>query len=125
MTMRDIFVFGSNLAGIHGAGAAAYAHKNYGAAWGVGEGLTGESYALPTKGRAIETIPLAYVGSAIHRFADFARGHPEMLFHLTPVGCGLAGFSRGEIWALLMAASIPANVVLTSSWVTGYNEGMK
>ena len=125
MTRRDIFVFGSNRAGIHGAGAALYAKQHYGAKTGVGEGMTGESYALPTKGFQIEFLPLFEVGTAIHTFADFARAHPAMLFHLTPVGCGLAGFTRGDIWPLLMAADIPVNVVLTSSWVTGYKDAMK
>ena len=114
MSRREIFVFGSNLSGIHGAGAARFAHKNHGAEWGVGEGLTGDSYALPTKGLNISFMPLKEVGMAIRRFVQFAKDHPELLFRLTPVGCGLAGFNREDILSFL--DDVPENVVFDRHW---------
>ena len=72
--MRDIFVFGSNLAGRHGKGAALYAAKNFGAERGVGEGETGDSYAIPTKDENLQTLPLSAVEAAIVRFINQARG---------------------------------------------------
>lgn len=114
-----IFVFGSNLAGVHGAGAAKYAYKKHGAQWGVGEGLTGNSYAIPTKGKKIETLPWSQVRDAIVRFLDFAKRHPHLDFALTPVGTGLARHSKEDVWDLLTTEGLPANVYLTSTWVTG------
>jgi hypothetical protein len=114
-----IFVFGSNLAGIHGAGAAKYAYENHGAEWGVGEGLTGNSYALPTKGYQIENIPFSDVARNVYTFVHFARNNPDMIFALTPVGTGLAGHSKRDLWSILSAVGLPTNVYLTSSWVTG------
>lgn len=114
-----IFVFGSNLAGIHGAGAAKYAHEHHGAKWGVGEGLTGRSYALPTKGYEIENVPWSFVWNSLKTFVEFAKAHPELDFALTPVGTGLAGHSKKDVWEALYELGIPENVYLTSSWVTG------
>lgn len=94
---RKIFVFGSNLMGYHGGGAALVASRDYGAVRGVGEGLTGDSYALPTC--AAPGLPLARteVAQACTRFARFASEHPELDFLLTPVGCGIAGFSTADV----------------------------
>src|SRR6218665_1904036 len=92
-----IFVFGSNLSGIHGAGAAAVALDKHHAEWGVGEGLTGNSYALPTKGVRITFMPLEEVIKHIRKFVEFANTHPELEFQVTRVGCGLAGFKDREI----------------------------
>ena len=113
-----IFVFGSNLRGRHGAGAALFAAKHHGAKEGVGEGLTGNAYALPTCGWRIEPLPLADVDAAIARFCDFARSRPDLTFGLTPVGCGLAGHKKSDIWASLKRHGLPANVWLTSTWIT-------
>lgn len=115
--MREIFVFGSNLAGRHGAGAALFARNHYGAEYGIGEGLTGDSYALPTKDAHIQTLPYHKIDKAIARFLAFAKEHPEMRFLLTPVGCGLAGYKRSTIWKSLKTHGMPSNVVLTSSWL--------
>ncbi|ANJ20784.1 hypothetical protein HYO99_gp50 [Roseobacter phage RD-1410W1-01] len=92
-----IFVFGSNKSGIHGAGAAAYAHKRLGAKWGVGEGMTGDCYALPTKGPKIEFIPLEEIKEAVDRFLKYASDHPNKDFKVTQVGCGLGGFTPADI----------------------------
>lgn len=114
-----IFVFGSNLAGIHGAGAAKYAHEVLGAEWGVGEGLTGKCYALPTKGKNIENMPWPWVRNNIKTFVQFAKDNPMKTFELTPVGTGLAGHSKRDVWEALQEFGLPKNVLLSSSWVTG------
>lgn len=115
--MKEIFVFGSNKAGRHGKGAALCAVRNYGAGHGIGEGLTGDAYAIPTKGFNLEPLTFAEIDDAICRFICFAKASPEYRFLLTPVGTGLAGHSKRDVWAVLKRAGVPANVVLTSSWV--------
>jgi hypothetical protein len=95
--MTDIFVFGSNLAGRHGAGAALYALKNRGAILGQGEGLQGESYGIPTKDEWIRTRGLVEIEKSVMVFLEFARLHPELTFYVTPIGCGLAGYKRAQI----------------------------
>lgn len=112
-----IFVFGSNLAGRHGKGAALHAAQHYGAERGVGRGRTGQAYAIPTKDANLHTLPLADVVAEIGQFAAYARANPSETFHLTPVGTGLAGHSKRDIWAAVKAAKIPPNVLLTSSWL--------
>ena len=92
-----IFVFGSNLSGIHGAGAAHYARHHHGAVLGVGKGPQGTSYALPTKGINISFMPLEEVEVHIDAFKDFAMDHPNVEFQVTQVGCGRAGFTKEQI----------------------------
>lgn len=100
-----IFVFGSNLAGRHGAGAAAFAKRHHGAVYGVGEGLTGTAYAIPTKdGRSIlnlrnprNILSLDQIAGHVQRFKAFAAEHPEYQFQVTMIGCGHAGFKPEEI----------------------------
>lgn len=94
---RRIFVFGSNLMGYHGGGAAAYARISCGAMNGVAQGLTGESYALPTC--AAPGVPLSRdeVHSNCRNFQMFAQLHPELDFLLTAVGCGIAGLSTADV----------------------------
>lgn len=115
--MSIIFVFGSNLAGRHGAGAAKHARERYGAEYGVGEGPTGFAYAIPTKDAELKTLPVEAVAAAIERFARYAETFPGDVFLLTPVGTGLAGLPKREIWAAAKAARLPPNVALTSSWL--------
>lgn len=115
--MREVFVFGSNLAGRHGKGAALHAARHYGAERGVGEGPTGDAYALPTKGQNLERLPFSDVDAAICRFILYARGNPKCRFLLTPVGTGLAGHRKADVWAVLKREGLPGNVVLTSTWV--------
>lgn len=117
-SLSEVFVFGSNLSGIHGAGAALYARKNHGAEIGVGEGFTGKSYALPTKGYNIEDLPFEDIDAAICRFIQAAKDHPWIRFNLTPVGTGLAGHPKNKVWAVLKREGLPPNVYLTSTWVT-------
>lgn len=109
-----IFVFGSNLAGRHGKGAALYARKNHAAQYGVGVGHTGNSYAIPTKDRQLRVLPLEEVKKHIREFIAYAKEHPELTFGVTKVGCGLAGFSESQIAPGFKEA--PANCQLPESW---------
>lgn len=94
---NEIFVFGSNEAGIHGAGAARIAFLKFGAEMGLGNGLSGNSYAIPTKDRNVETLPLYKVKNYIDEFIGFVLNHQNLTFYLTKIGCGLAGFTIEEI----------------------------
>lgn len=111
-----IFVFGSNLAGRHGKGDALTARQRHGAIYGQGEGLQGQSYAIPTKdgrpGRPAltdprATLPLAQIAEGVTRFVAFAQAHPELEFEIMPVGCGLAGYRPIDIAPLFRQA--PSN----------------
>ena len=99
----EIFVFGSNLSGFHGGGAAALAMK-WGAIWGQGVGLQGQTYAIPTMQGGVETIK-----PYIDDFLSFAKLHPEFKFLVTEIGCGIAGFTVQEI-APLFKAVISENI---------------
>lgn len=100
---NDIFVFGSNLAGYHGGGAARAAFNRFGAVWGQGEGLQGNSYAIPTMQGGVETIK-PYVDT----FIEFARSNPSLTFYVTKIGCGIAGFDVKDIAPLFREAwSVP------------------
>jgi hypothetical protein len=112
-----IFVFGSNLAGRHGKGAALHAAKNYGAIYGRGEGRQGQSYAIPTKDAALNPLHQDEVQNAIGRFCQYARENDNLQFALTPIGTGLAGFDKRVIWGMLKHHGISPNVYLTSSWL--------
>lgn len=103
--MDEIFVFGSNEAGRHGAGAARYAALNHGAQYGVGFGPTGRSFAIPTKDFAINTLSLESVKFYVDIFLLYAKENPHLTFRLTPIGCGLAGFTVEEIVPLFDAAT--------------------
>lgn len=109
-----VFVFGSNTAGIHGAGAAAEAVKKYGAIYGKGEGYAGRSYAIPTKDNFLETLPLKEIKKYVDRFLAYARGRKDLVFFVTRVGCGLAGYSDIDIGPMFIGA--PPNVELPHGW---------
>ena len=94
---NQIFVFGSNRRGVHGAGAAFLAKKVFGAKAGVGLGLTGQCYALPTKGFEIETLSLSEIEVSFQRFIKCVIDNPQLDFLLTKVGCGLAGYTTDDI----------------------------
>jgi len=104
LSKNEIFVFGSNLVGAHGGGAAAIAHKKFGAVWGEGVGLHGQTYAIPTMQGGVETIK-----PYIDEFLSFAKAHPELKFLVTEIGCGIAGFTVKEI-APLFCAAIDENI---------------
>lgn len=110
-----IFVFGSNEAGRHGKGAALCARQKHGAIYGQGEGLQGNAYAIPTKDAALRQLPIEIIRSYVARFKKFAAAHPEMLFEITPIGCGLAGYSPQDIAP--MFADAPSNCALPISFL--------
>ncbi|WP_211004793.1 DUF4326 domain-containing protein [Rhodanobacter sp. B2A1Ga4] len=111
---ESCFVFGSNFAGVHGAGAALFAKRWRSAQVGVGTGFTGQAYAIPTKDHALKPLPLATVSSGIARFLDDAADHADTVFEVTRVGCGLAGWQDSDVTPLFMDA--PANVDLPYRW---------
>lgn len=88
----EIFVFGSNLAGMHGAGAAYVAFQKFGAVMGCGVGLRGQSYAIPTMQGGVETIK-----PYVDEFISFAKSRPDLFFYVTRIGCGIAGFRDKDI----------------------------
>lgn len=94
---NQIFVFGSNTAGIHGAGAAKLAYDKFGAKWGVGYGLQGQSFALPSKDKNIQTMPVYEIKPYVDDFLIFALNNPHLTFLVTEIGCGLAGYSPEQI----------------------------
>lgn len=107
----EVFVFGSNLSGFHGGGAARFALERFGAVWGVGEGLQGRSYAIPTMQGGVETIR-----PHVDRFVGFAREHSHLRFLVTEIGCGIAGFSPREIAPLFREACTVGNISLPRSF---------
>ena len=107
----EIFVFGSNLRGMHGGGAAYAAYRKFGAVMGQGVGLQGQSYAIPTMQGGVETIR-----PYVDEFIAFAKAHPELTFLVTRIGCGIAGFTDDEISPLFEQAHNIDNIVLPSGW---------
>ena len=114
---NEIFEFGSNLHGCHAGGAARVAMEKFGAVWGQGVGLQGQSYAIPTMQGGVETIR-PYVSE----FYDFAVKHPEYKFLVTRIGCGIAGFTPEEIAPLFTSAIELKNVVLPKDFVAVIQE---
>jgi hypothetical protein len=106
----DIFVFGSNDAGRHGRGAALDARYHHGAIYGQGEGMQGRSYAIPTKDKRLRPLQLETIETGVQTFLVFAAAHPELTFRVTPVGCGLAGFTPAQIAPMFRDAT--GNVIL-------------
>lgn len=109
---NEIFVFGSNLAGAHAGGAARLAYNRFGAIWGQGVGLQGQSYAIPTMQGGVETIK-----PYVDEFIEFARQHQEYKFLVTRIGCGIAGFKDKEIAPLFNDAIDIVNVILPKEFV--------
>lgn len=108
--MKEVFVFGSNLAGRHGAGAAKFARTNHGAVYGKGIGHHGNSYAIPTKDEYIKTLPLDKIKPYVDQFIEYAKNNPSLTFKLTPIGCGLAGYEPTDIAPMFVSA--PYNVLI-------------
>ena len=109
---NEIFVFGSNLGGMHGGGAARAAMDHYGAVWGQGVGLQGQSYAIPTMHGGVDVIK-----PYVDEFVAFARQHPELRFLVTRIGCGIAGFAVEEIAQLFADAIDDENIILPEDFV--------
>lgn len=94
---NSIFVFGSNLEGRHGKGAALEARKNHGAIYGQAYGLQGSSYAIPTKATPYTSLSLHQIRENVESFLVFAEQNPQLFFKVTPIGCGLAGYTPKQI----------------------------
>ena len=109
-----VFLFGANLAGKHGRGAALHAKQYHGAVYGKGEGLQGQSYALPTKSVALKTLTLTQIRRHVETFIEFAKVHPEMKFFITECGTGLASIPNTDMAP--MFADAPDNCVLSERW---------
>ena len=107
----EIFVFGSNLQGMHRGGAARIAMEEFGAVWGQGVGLQGKCYAIPTMQGGVETIK-----PYVDEFIEFAKTHPEMRFLVTRIGCGIAGFKDSEIAPLFKDAVEVENICLPNTF---------
>lgn len=104
---NEIFVFGSNLSGMHGGGTARLAYQKFGAIWGQGVGLQGQSYGIPTMQGGVDTIK-----PYVDEFIEFAKTHPQLKFLVTEIGCGIAGFSVEEIAPLFKQAIEVENIYL-------------
>ena len=111
---HTIFVFGSNLAGRHGKGAALYAHDVYGAKYGVGRGPTGQAYAIPTKDANLNTLALLHIEREAQEFLEYARHHKDEVFFVTRIGCGLAGYTNEQIAPMFRGA--PENCIFDIAW---------
>ncbi len=108
---NEIFVFGSNLQGMHGGGAARLAYDKFGAIWGQGVGLQGQSYGIPTMHGGVDAIK-----PYVDEFIEFAKSHPELTFLVTRIGCGIAGFRDEEIAPLFKECIEMENVCLPKSF---------
>lgn len=113
---HEIFVFGSNLAGRHGKGAALTALRKFGACYGVGRGLQGNSYALPTKDGELKTRTIWEISSEFRELASVASANPDLYFYLTAVGSGLAGIPERFIRSHVIATTWPKNVTFWWEW---------
>lgn len=112
--MREIFVFGSNLAGRHGKGAALYARQHHGAIYGCGIGRQGDSYAIPTKDLELHTLALDVIHDHVREFIEYASVHPGLTFKVTAIGTGLAGYRHDDIAPMFKGA--PSNCKLPAEW---------
>ena len=109
-----VFVFGSNEAGRHGAGAALEARRHHGAIYGQGFGRQGNSFAIPTKDMKIQPLPLAAIAEYVARFIRYASEHPDEVFKVTRIGCGLASYTNGDIKPMFRNAT--TNCDLPEEW---------
>lgn len=117
--MTEIFVFGSNLAGRHGAGSAKEAVRNWGASYGQAVGRQGNAWAIPTKDFKLRVLPIERIRYFVDLFNAYAHMHPELSFRCVAIGCGLAGYEPKDI-APLFARS-PANVMLPLEFIKVLN----
>lgn len=112
---NEILVVGSNLRGAHGAGAALFAKRHYGAKTGVGEGLSGHTYLLPAKDYYIKTLPLDIIVNHVNVFSDFTFIRPDLIFYVTPVGTGLAGYKNSDMAPLFRYCN-KNNCIMPEPW---------
>lgn len=116
---REIYTFASNCAGRHGKGSALEAKQKHGAIYGIGIGLQGNAYAIPTKDAHLKVLPLKTIAYHVKDFIEFARKNPTWRFNVVKIGCGLAGYKESEISP--MFAFAPSNVFLPDGWAVEYN----
>lgn len=114
---NEIFVFGSNLGGYHGGGAARVAFENFDAVMGVGVGFTGQCYALPTKSKELETLPLADINKSVNELYIQIQNHPDTFFVITAVGCGIAGYTADDIAPMFKDFLDFENISLPQSFI--------
>ena len=112
LKQNEVFVFGSNKAGNHVGGAARVAVEKFGAIMGHGEGLQGQSYAIPTLDEQMDKVSTEELTRSVRRFADYTRHNTDKVFYVTKIGCGIAGFSVEEIVEVFKSVSFGDNVVL-------------
>lgn len=114
---NQIFVFGSNEAGYHGKGAAFIARKKFGAVQYIGFGLTGKCYAIPTKDASIRSLPLTIINVYVDQFIEYAKKHPDYIFLVTKIGCGLAGYKPEDIAPMFKKALTIENIYLPKEFI--------
>ena len=118
---NEVFVFGSNVAGIHGAGAARLAYEKFGAVLGQGYGWNYKSFAIPTKDEKIKTLPIEVIKVYIQGFEAFTIANPILTFYVTKIGCGLAGYTPKEIALLFKSSYQLPNVYMPKEFWEVYN----
>ncbi len=116
LEINEVFVFGSNSAGLHLGGAARLAHQKFGAVWGMGTGHHGQTYAIPTMDAQMQTLPVEEIGLAVDAFRQFASLNPNLTFLVTQIGCGIAGHKVEEIAPLFFDSPFLENVILPEAF---------
>lgn len=111
---NEIFIFGSNLNGYHAGGAAKRALEQFGAVWGISEGLSGRTYAFPTLNKNMHKRTIKSLEDSRNKLFVTAEALPEYTFLLTKVGCGIAGFKEEKIAALF--SECPDNIIKPKDW---------
>jgi len=114
---NEVFVFGSNEAGIHGAGAAKTALDKFGAVLGQGFGPQGQSFAIPTKNWKVSTLSIIFIQQYVIRFLMYADYHPELKFYVTEIGCGLAGYEPEDIAWMFREVMEDENIYLPQRFI--------
>lgn len=119
---NEVFVFGSNEAGIHGKGAAYTAAERFGAKAGVGFGLVGQSFAIPTKDKKIKTLEIVQIQYFVNQFITFAKRKPDLIFFVVEIGCKNAGYKPKDIAPLFKDAINVENIYLPESFWNELNK---
>ncbi len=114
---NEIFVFGSNLRGSHGGGAALLAYQKFGAKWNISEGLTGQSYAIPTMDAQIIPLSINQIKIHVDKFILFAKANPQFTFLVTAIGTGICGYSTEQIAPLFNEAIFYNNIYLPNTFI--------
>ena len=115
---NEVFVFGSNQSGFHGAGAARTAFEKFGAVWGEGVGHFGQTYAIPTKDYKVKgTLSKEVIGKYVDEFVEYARKRKDLNFLVTEIGCGLAGYIPAHVYDLFKDAFHEDNIFLPETFI--------